>query len=254
MAVTKIDQLLPFKFQVIIADESHYLKSKQSKRTKSLVPMIKDAKRAILLSGTPALSRPLELYSQLNALDPGKWNDLKEFGKRYCRDARPSSKKGLFNSHNRFSWGENGYKGSNNTTELHFILSATVMIRRLKKDILLELPPKHRYLLKITVEDEVKRNRFLELLSKISKYEELIASRKRSKHSGDASSLLPSSSSALTITGEGSDENGDKKQVILQLFNESGEAKLPSVLKYIDNYLAKDNAGKVKQITNLSSV
>jgi len=79
----------PKNFQVIIADESHYLKNHDSKRSKvpffvncyqsyqlNMIPpqascaLLKKAKRAILLSGTPALSRPNELFPQLNALYP----------------------------------------------------------------------------------------------------------------------------------------------------------------------------------------
>ncbi len=40
-----------------------------------------------------------------------------------------------------------------------------------------------------------------------------------------------------------------KKQVLLELFNESGSAKLPAVLSYIDTYLVKDSSGKVRIYT-----
>ena len=49
-------------FKVIVVDESHYLKSADSKRTKSISPLVTGARRCLLLSGTPALSRPIELY------------------------------------------------------------------------------------------------------------------------------------------------------------------------------------------------
>ena len=42
----------------------------QSERCKETVPLLKQAKRAILLTGTPALSRPIELFTQLDALLP----------------------------------------------------------------------------------------------------------------------------------------------------------------------------------------
>lgn len=48
-------------FAVVIVDESHYLKSRNAARTKILVPLIKSAKRAVLLTGTPALGRPEEV-------------------------------------------------------------------------------------------------------------------------------------------------------------------------------------------------
>ena len=77
-----IDTLEDLKFNVIIADECHYLKNALAARTKSLVLLLKQSNRAVLLSGTPALSRPMELFTQLNALEPLAWPDMKAFGKR----------------------------------------------------------------------------------------------------------------------------------------------------------------------------
>lgn len=38
----------------------------QAQRTKATVPLIKEARRAILLSGTPALNKPKELFQQVH--------------------------------------------------------------------------------------------------------------------------------------------------------------------------------------------
>ena len=74
-------------FQVVVADESHYVKDGKAKRTKALVPILKRAKRCVLLSGTPALNRPRDLFTQLDALRPGAMGTFSAFAKRYC-DAR----------------------------------------------------------------------------------------------------------------------------------------------------------------------
>lgn len=42
------------------------------------------AKRVILLSGTPALSRPAELYTQIIAIKPTFFPQFHAFGLRYC--------------------------------------------------------------------------------------------------------------------------------------------------------------------------
>lgn len=42
------------------------------------------AKRVILLSGTPALSRPAELYTQIIAVKPTFFPQFHTFGLRYC--------------------------------------------------------------------------------------------------------------------------------------------------------------------------
>lgn len=55
------------RFAVVVVDESHYLKSRNAARTKILVPLIQSAKRAILLTGTPALGRPEEVTESCSA-------------------------------------------------------------------------------------------------------------------------------------------------------------------------------------------
>ncbi|MCL4115455.1 UNVERIFIED_CONTAM: hypothetical protein GTU68_053572 [Idotea baltica] len=62
-------EIKDMNFQVVIMDESHMLKNFKSIRYKSAYPVMKSAKRLILLSGTPALSRPSELYTQISAID-----------------------------------------------------------------------------------------------------------------------------------------------------------------------------------------
>jgi hypothetical protein len=47
-----------------VLDESHYIKNKDSARFKLLEPILGRARRLIMLSGTPALAKPVELYSQ----------------------------------------------------------------------------------------------------------------------------------------------------------------------------------------------
>ena len=46
------------------------LKNFKSARYKAAAPLMKAAKRVILLSGTPALSRPSELYTQITSVEP----------------------------------------------------------------------------------------------------------------------------------------------------------------------------------------
>ena len=58
------------KFKVCIADEAHYLKSRDSKRSKELIPILSSSKRVILISGTPMLARPVEIYNLLKAIRP----------------------------------------------------------------------------------------------------------------------------------------------------------------------------------------
>eukprot|EP01035_Chromulina_nebulosa_P020053 gene20053-26033_t len=120
------------QFPMLIADESHHIKSKDSKRTIYSLPLIKNAKVSICLTGTPALNRPVELYTQLNGLLPYVFNDYDQFALRYC-DAKKD----------RFSSGLDT-KGSSNESELKLLLNNMIMIRRLKSDVINNLPNKSR--------------------------------------------------------------------------------------------------------------
>lgn len=119
-------------FQIAILDEAHYLKNPDAKRTENLMPLIKKCKRTILLTGTPAFAKPKELYTLLHIIRPDVFTHFREFGYRYC-DPKP----------NRFSGGMD-YNGATNIKELHYLLFNSIMIRRLKKHVLSELPPKRR--------------------------------------------------------------------------------------------------------------
>lgn len=59
----------------------------QAQRTKDTVPLVQEAERAVLLSGTPALARPRELLPQLQALLPAAKLKLADYGSRYCAAA-----------------------------------------------------------------------------------------------------------------------------------------------------------------------
>lgn len=132
-AETLIDALNNQNFNVVIVDESHYMKSRSATRSKILLPIVQKAKRAILLTGTPALGRPEELFMQIEALFPQKFGTWTDYAKRYC------------NAHVRYfgkrpQW---DCRGASNLNELHQLLS-DIMIRRLKTEVLTQLPPKIR--------------------------------------------------------------------------------------------------------------
>ncbi|XP_036926132.1 DNA annealing helicase and endonuclease ZRANB3 isoform X1 [Sturnira hondurensis] len=128
-----IDTLNNQNFNVVIVDESHYMKSRNASRSRILLPIVQKAKRAILLTGTPALGRPEELFMQIEALFPQKFGTWTDYAKRYC------------NAHVRYfgkrpQW---DCRGASNLNELHQLLS-DIMIRRLKNEVLTQLPPKIR--------------------------------------------------------------------------------------------------------------
>ena len=70
------------------------------------------------VSGTPALSRPIELYSQISAIQPKLFKNSFEFGLRYC-DAQ-QKKFGM-----KDVW---DYSGSSNMQELSLLLQVSILI------------------------------------------------------------------------------------------------------------------------------
>ena len=79
-----MDEINGKDFKLVIADESHYIKNSDAKRTQVLIPILQKAKRTILLSGTASVSAPIELYCQLEALNFTIFPTEKKFANRYC--------------------------------------------------------------------------------------------------------------------------------------------------------------------------
>lgn len=194
--VSKLQEILVNSdFKIVIADESHYMKNPQAKRTNACIPLFQKAEYRILLSGTPALSRPIELLKQLEALYPTVYKDVHQYGQRYCKG-------GIFGM----------YQGACNHEELHALMKKTVMIRRLKKDVLSQLPLKRRQQIFLSLEDKgLKQMRAL--------FSELRAIRsdiKVCKSDEEAQSLKYS-----------------EKQLINKIYTESAEVKIPTVLEFL---------------------
>jgi SWI/SNF-related matrix-associated actin-dependent regulator 1 of chromatin subfamily A len=96
-------------------------------------PLLLAARRLLLLSGTPALARPVELWTQLNAIAPALFGGFKEYAERYC-----DPKKVFISSGGGRRFPRLDYSGASNLEELHCKIKH-VMVRRLKNDVLDEV-------------------------------------------------------------------------------------------------------------------
>lgn len=141
----------------LVCDESHYVKNEKADRTKAILhitghaidPKTKEKLDAVMapgadvifLTGTPLLNRPKELVQQLIALghlvnrkgsvdSDGKSNSVGWFLYRFCGPEKNA-------------WGVT-FNGASNELELNEWLRRKCMVRRLKKDVLTELPDKIR--------------------------------------------------------------------------------------------------------------
>ncbi|KAM4730927.1 SWI/SNF-related matrix-associated actin-dependent regulator of chromatin subfamily A-like protein 1 [Anableps anableps] len=179
-------------FNVLIMDESHFLKNIKTARCKAALPLLKAAKRVILLSGTPAMSRPCELYTQILAVRPALFPRFHEFGVRYC-DAREKS------------WGWD-YSGSSNLGELKLLLEECLMLRRLKSDVLSQLPSKQRKVVTVTIE-------------------------------GVSTHTKAALSAAAKRLAKGHRNKTEEKEALLIFYNHTAEAKLQAIMEYITDML-----------------
>ncbi|XP_011819954.1 PREDICTED: SWI/SNF-related matrix-associated actin-dependent regulator of chromatin subfamily A-like protein 1 [Mandrillus leucophaeus] len=186
--LSKLEKQLKTPFKVVIIDESHFLKNSRTARCRAAMPVLKVAKRVILLSGTPAMSRPAELYTQIIAVKPTFFPQFHAFGLRYC-DAK------------RMPWGWD-YSGSSNLGELKLLLEEAVMLRRLKSDVLSQLPAKQRKIVVIAPGRINARTR----------------------------AALDAAAKEMTTMDKTKQQ---QKDALILFFNRTAEAKIPSVIEYI---------------------
>ena len=192
------------KFNLIIVDESHYLKDPSAKRTKAAIPILRQTKRCILLTGTPALNRPKEIYTQLACLVPKANLKMKDFGERYC-------------SGNRFD----KYGGAKNLEELCTLLRNSVMIRRLKADVLTELPRKRRQQIFLTLDSASKKK--LDALQ-----QQLQESRAAISHM--VAQSVAQKKSHVQVSAE-------QKSVIMEVYKKTADLKVKCIQEYVDTLL-----------------
>ncbi|XP_022972163.1 SWI/SNF-related matrix-associated actin-dependent regulator of chromatin subfamily A-like protein 1 isoform X4 [Cucurbita maxima] len=196
-AVQKLQNILMASdFKVVIADESHFMKNAQAKRTVACLPIIQKSQYAILLSGTPALSRPIELLKQLEALYPNVYKSVHEYGNRYCKG-------GTFGL----------YQGASNHEELHNLMKATLMIRRLKKEVLSELPLKRRQQVFLDLAEKDIRG----IKALFCELEVIKGKIKACRSEEEVESL-----------------KFQQKNLINKIYTDSAEAKIPAVLNYLE--------------------
>lgn len=197
------DALAKMKLKAIIFDEAHYLQSMTSKRTKAARKLAKPCKHLLFLTGTPMTNRPINLYPLLNMLKPRKWASQLAFGKRFCKAKR----------HPRFGW---DFSGASKTKTLHKILTKSYMIRRLKADVLEDLPAKMRNVVPITLDRQ-------------KEYEEAevdLINFLRKNYGAHAAWRAAKAEAVVKI--------GHMKRLAAQL-------KLPQAMEWIDNFLASSD-------------
>lgn len=68
------------RIEIVICDEAHYLKNSDTNRCEQLVPFLSHKQKIFLLTGTPALAKPRELFNLLRILRPDIFKSFEHFG------------------------------------------------------------------------------------------------------------------------------------------------------------------------------
>lgn len=138
------DRIRAKAWDMMVVDEAHLLKNPDAGRTKMIIgrpanPRKEEAaipaiqsRRNVFLTGTPMVNRPIEMWPLASFLAPEAFPSWHTYAKRYC------------------GWAPGrGANGSGNLEELQDRLRETFMIRRLKRDVLTDLPAKLRQVIEL---------------------------------------------------------------------------------------------------------
>jgi len=146
------DKIAAYKWDLHIYDESHYIKNPDSKRAMAIlgheIPSRRsytlEARCKLFLTGTPILNRPVELWSMLRVIDPtGLGTNFWLFAKQFCGVEGDA--------------GERDFSGASNLNILQDRLRSGIMVRRLKSEVMRELPPKRRQIIPIPLPPQAEK-------------------------------------------------------------------------------------------------
>lgn len=114
-------------FRLLVGDECQALGNKDSQRSMAFKALSEVIPHVIGMSGTPAMSKPMQFWTLLSIVEPDMFKNHWFFINRYCNP----------------EVSEHGttYNGASNVEELHELL-VKCMLRRTKSEVMKDLPPK----------------------------------------------------------------------------------------------------------------
>lgn len=197
-------------YSLVVADEAHNLKNEKAARSKAFEEIVEKVERRVFLTGTPVLNRPKDLWNLLRLIDGETWGNFFKFHKRYTNA-----------HHNGYGW---DFSGAANTSELHSRLDGHQWIRRLKAEVLKELPPKQRHVVPLDIDDKARRE-----------YERV---------EKDCAKMMPTSGGrVMAVKDMDSDERAVVIAQITRLRVAAGHAKIEAVASWLEDLV--ESVGKV---------
>uniref|UniRef100_A0A8B9GL79 SWI/SNF-related matrix-associated actin-dependent regulator of chromatin subfamily A-like protein 1 n=1 Tax=Amazona collaria TaxID=241587 RepID=A0A8B9GL79_9PSIT len=171
--LSKMDKQLQSPFHVVIIDESHFLKNIKTARCRAAMPLLK-----VRILGAKPPTAKVRLPKQCCSIYQMPWG-----------------------------W---DYSGSSNLTELKILLEESIMIRRLKSDVLSQLPAKQRKMVVVAPE----------------------------KISAKTKAVLAAEAKMMTKEYTSKQQ---EKEALLIFYSSTAEAKIHSVVEYVLDLLEGGN-------------
>jgi SNF2 family DNA or RNA helicase len=136
-----VDALITWGAKTLGIDEGHFLMGGKSRRTAATAKLAEICTHRIMLTATPMTSRPIDMWSPINVISPGRFGKFFSFGLRYA-DARQEQV-----TPTKVVW---KFNGASHLDELQSRLKF-FMLRRLKSELSLQLPERTRQFIELEV-------------------------------------------------------------------------------------------------------
>lgn len=121
------EELAQVGFRLLVGDEVQAIGNPESLRASAFKELSQVIPHVIGMSGTPAMSKPMQFWTLLSIVEPSMFKNFFVFKNRYC-DPQTDA------------FGTK-YNGASNVEELHELL-VNCMLRRTKSEVMKDLPPK----------------------------------------------------------------------------------------------------------------
>lgn len=219
--------------ELIVVDEAHKLKNIRTKRYQAFKYMFENIDKKILITGTPIMNRPVEIFPLIHYIKPDEFFNFWSFVKRYCGATS-----------NGYGW---EFKGAENLDELRYRLRR-FMLGRTKKEVMKDLPEKIRSVIELSdANGGMKGSKELEKKSK-----ELIEEMKKMKNLKSEIENLENQNLKLNFLNSDGIEKMNKMKELMKnsiamrmveinnLMRQAVEVKFDSSLKFIIDIVEQD--------------
>lgn len=190
-----LDRVFQWEPDTLFADEAHYLASGyQTQRGRAFIALSSRCKSTMLMTGTPLVNCPSDIWPILHILDPVNFSTFGKFGNRFCNPTEVFIKGGRTIVK---------YDGASDREGLAQILSM-FQLRRVKSDVLLDLPERIEKDVFVSVPTSVRQNW----------------------------------KDALRLIRQSNTLDGSVLSGITRAWHESGQAKVDAVLEYVHQLIS----------------